>query len=153
MEEANFVFDLSNTIVLPFWILLILFPRSGLTRTVFAHPKFSPMHILAIIYAAMVIPALFSAPEIISSLAKPTLAGVQAMLSSPMGAAAGWIHYLCFDLFVGAFVWKKAMERGQHFRWVSIALVFVLMFGPVGWLMYEVGSLLNRDQQNLTHPA
>lgn len=95
------------------------------------------MHLLALIYALTVVPALVSHPESLAALAQPTLEGVKGLFGSDAGAAAGWIHYMCFDLFVGLAVWKSARERGQGFFWVSPVLGLVLMFGPLGWLAYE----------------
>lgn len=146
MDFSAQMFIFSNTLILPFWLLLIFFPRTKLIRRVFANPNFNPMQLLAILHAVMVVPALVSNPEIMTSLAKPTLEGIQAMMSSPSGAAAGWIHYLCFDLFVGVSVWNKAIENRQSFRWVSAVLVCVLMFGPLGWLTHELVSMFNRQR-------
>lgn len=141
MNFASGMFNFSNTLILPFWLFLIFLPRSTITRRIFANPNFSPMQLLALLYAAMVVPALISNPEILTSLARPTLEGIQSMMSSPEGAAAGWIHYLCFDLFVGVTVWKKAIDSNQSFIWVSIVLLLVLMFGPLGWLIHELASI------------
>jgi hypothetical protein len=76
----------------------------------------------------------------------PTLPGVQALLGSPGGASAGWIHYLCFDLFIGALVWRTALRRGQSFAWVSPLLILVLMVGPLGWLSYEAVSWITASR-------
>jgi len=141
MQLAHHLFNFSNTLILPFWTMLIFFPKSDLTRKLFANRTFNPMQLLAILYAIMVVPALLSSPEILQALANPTLEGIQSMMSSPSGAAAGWVHYLCFDLFVGVSVWKKATEKQQSFLWVSIVLLLVLMFGPLGWLIHELASL------------
>ncbi|MEY3901351.1 MAG: hypothetical protein RL189_657 [Pseudomonadota bacterium] len=141
MDFATSMFNFSNTLILPFWLMLIFLPRSNITRRFFSNPNFSPMQLLAILYAIMVIPALVSSPQILTALARPTLEGIQTLMSSPAGAAAGWIHYLCFDLFVGVSVWRKAIDKNQSFLWVSIVLMMVLMFGPLGWLIHELASI------------
>jgi hypothetical protein len=65
-----------------------------------------------------------------------TLAGVQQLLASPGGATVGWIHYLAFDLFVGLWVARNADKYGFA-RWVQIPiLLFVLMLGPLGLVLY-----------------
>ena len=65
-----------------------------------------------------------------------TLTGVQQLLSTPGGATVGWIHYLAFDLFVGLWVARNADKYGFA-RWLQIPiLLFVLMLGPLGLVLY-----------------
>ncbi len=140
MKSAEFLFTIGNALILPCWALIIFFPRSRVTDRVFRRSGFSPLHLLALIYVLAVVPALLASPEALVALARPTLEGVMALLGTESGAAAGWIHYLCFDLFVGVTVWKTAAERAHSFLWVSPILAMVLMLGPLGWLCYEVTS-------------
>lgn len=137
MSPAEVWFTLGNALILPFWGMLFFLPRSKMTLWVFERSGVSPLHLLALIYAITVVPALVLNPESLVALARPTLEGVKGLLGSDAGAAAGWIHYLCFDLFVGVAVWKSARERKHGFFWVSPVLGLVLMFGPLGWLTYE----------------
>lgn len=140
MNLTQAFFESANLLVLPCWLLLIVFPRASWTRRIFGHPRFGPPHLFALLYVLAVIPAVLGDPDALGVLMRPTLAGVQGLLGSPGGAAAGWIHYLCFDLFVGTVIWRSALRREQSFRWVSPVLVLVLMVGPLGWLAYEAAS-------------
>jgi hypothetical protein len=140
MSFAQSLFEIGNLVILPCWALLIFFPKSRVTQRVMGHPRLSPPHLLALLYALVVIPTLATHPEALAALARPTLDGVQQLLGSASGAAAGWIHYLCFDLFIGIHVWRTAQKREQTFLWVSPLLALVLMLGPLGWLSYEVLS-------------
>ena len=140
MNLTNNLFDWANLLVLPCWALLIVFPRASWTHRIFGHPRLGPPHLFALFYVLTVVPAVLADPGALAVLTRPTLVGVQALLGSPSGAAAGWIHYLCFDLFVGTLIWRSAVRRSQSFRWVSPLLVLVLMVGPLGWLAYEAVS-------------
>jgi hypothetical protein len=51
---------------------------------------------------------------------------------------AGWIHYLIFDLFVGAWEARDARRRGVPHLLLVPCLLFTLMIGPVGLLLYVV---------------
>jgi len=51
---------------------------------------------------------------------------------------AGWIHYLCFDLFIGSWQVRDAAARGISHWLVVPCLFFTFMFGPVGLLLYFV---------------
>ena len=49
---------------------------------------------------------------------------------------AGWIHYLCFDLFIGSWEVRDAKAQGIS-HWLVIPCLFLtFMFGPVGLLLY-----------------
>jgi hypothetical protein len=56
--------------------------------------------------------------------------------SVPHIVVAGWIHYLIFDLFVGAWETRDAQRRGIPHLLVIPCLIVTLMIGPVGLLLY-----------------
>jgi hypothetical protein len=56
--------------------------------------------------------------------------------SAPHIVVAGWIHYLIFDLFVGAWESRDAVRRGVPLWLVIPCLLGTLMFGPLGLLLY-----------------
>jgi hypothetical protein len=65
-----------------------------------------------------------------------SLQGVQRLFANPYNLLAGWIHYLAFDLFVGAWIVEDALAR-QVPWWVRVVpLPLTLMFGPAGLLLY-----------------
>jgi len=48
---------------------------------------------------------------------------------------------LAFDLFVGAYIVRKSIEKSIP-RWIySLILPFTFMFGPVGFLVFTLVSL------------
>jgi hypothetical protein len=65
--------------------------------------------------------------------------GVIHLLSEPNFALLVWIHILCFDQFIGHYIYRDNMEhRYVKLPLQSIILFLTLMFGPFGWLCYEV---------------
>lgn len=50
---------------------------------------------------------------------------------------AGWIHYLAFDLFVGAWIARTARQDGIAFALVLPCLGLTFLFGPVGFLAFS----------------
>jgi len=67
-----------------------------------------------------------------------SLAGVRTLFESDYALLGGWIHYLVFDLFIGAWEVRDAQRlRINHFL-VIPCLFFTLMAGPVGLLMYFI---------------
>ena len=67
-----------------------------------------------------------------------TLENVQKLFTSPWAALAGWIHYLAFDLFIGARIARGMEEQGLP-RWpLVILLPLTFLFGPIGFLTFEI---------------
>jgi hypothetical protein len=73
-----------------------------------------------------------------------TLANVQLLFASPWAALAGWVHYLAFDLFIGAVVARRVMEEGLPRLSLLVLLPVTLMFGPLGLLLSEIARVLLR---------
>ena len=65
-----------------------------------------------------------------------TLTDVATLFSNRWLLLAGWIHYLCFDLFIGSWEVRDAAARGISHWLVIPCLFFTFMFGPIGLLLY-----------------
>ena len=70
-----------------------------------------------------------------------SLAHVQQLFQSPWLLVAGWVHYLAFDLFIGAWITTQVIARALP-RLVLLALLpLTFLFGPIGLLGYFVCHL------------
>ena len=67
-----------------------------------------------------------------------TLENVQKLFTSPWVALAGWVHYLAYDLFIGALVSRQIMERGISRLVLIPILPLAFLFGPIGFLLAHV---------------
>lgn len=125
------LFSLTFAVAAPFWALMIVLPRWAWTRRIVC----SPLIVLppVLIYAVLVVAAW---DEVLPAVVSPTLEGVQALLGSATGAAAGWAHMIAFDLFVGRWAWLDSWERGVPAWVMSPLLVLVVLLGPLGLLGY-----------------
>jgi len=63
---------------------------------------------------------------------------VRALFANDHALAAGWLHYLAFDLFVGAWISRDGAERGVPALLVLPCLPLTFLFGPLGLLLYFV---------------
>ena len=93
----------------------------------------------ALLYAVLILPQLATALPL---LMNPTLDGIAGLLGTPAGATVGWVHFLAFDLFVGRWVYLDSRARGISAWLVSPILFVVLMFGPLGFLIYVAARAL-----------
>lgn len=104
------------------------------------------------IIAGLVVPGLLSAGYVAIIAAHwssapggfGSLADVAALFESRWMLLAGWVHYLAFDLFLGAWIARDANARGVS-RWLVIPLLpATLLFGPLGlalWLAIRIAML------------
>jgi hypothetical protein len=126
---AATIFSFGNTSILVGWILLLFLPNWKYTQTIVLN---GIIVLFAALYSYLILKDIGSfSPESFS-----TLANVKALFQNDNAVAAGWIHYLAFDLFVGAYIVREA-RNNQISRWIySIALPFTFMFGPMGYLIF-----------------
>ena len=61
---------------------------------------------------------------------------MQALFTHPGLALAGWVHYLAFDLFVGAWIVAQARAQGLSHALILPILPLTLLFGPLGLAAY-----------------
>ena len=80
-----------------------------------------------------------------------SLAGVQQIFSSPHALTAGWLHYLAFDLFVGAWIAQRADTlQLPHWQVVPI-LALTFLFGPLGYAAFICLRAVRRPQSLRLH--
>jgi hypothetical protein len=65
-----------------------------------------------------------------------SLADVATLFEQPALLLAGWIHYLAFDLFIGAWEVRDARRHGVAHLLVIPCLLLTFLLGPVGLLAY-----------------
>lgn len=127
------VFSVANMVALASWVLLAVRPRAAIVLRLSG--TVVPL-ILAMAYTLLVVLFFGSSAGDFSSLA-----GVSALFANPWILLAGWIHYLAFDLLTGVWEVRDAARRGVPHWLVVPCLVLTFMFGPVGWLLYQVVRL------------
>jgi hypothetical protein len=125
------IFSFGNSFVLLGWLLLLLLPNWKYTQAVVLN---GIILVLAVIYSFLILKDIGS----FDADSFGSLENVKALFQNDGAVAAGWFHYLAFDLFVGAYVVKKSKEFGIS-RWIySFILPFVFMFGPIGFVIYTI---------------
>jgi hypothetical protein len=128
---AEQLFSILNPVALVAWLLLALFPRRPLiTRTIAgaAVPAF-----FAVAYIVFIVGAWGASEGSFSSLD-----GVASLFSNRWLLLAGWTHYLAFDLLVGVWEVRDSIERRIPHLAVVPCLALTFLFGPAGWLSYQL---------------
>ena len=125
------VFRVVNLVAILPWLLMMVLPKTDITKAVINSNIF-PL-VLALVYAFYIFTTFGK-----SGGNFMTLSGVEKLFSKREVLLAGWVHYLVFDLFVGAWEWRDALQNNIS-HWILVpCLLLTLMFGPVGFLVYFV---------------
>ncbi|NJR13163.1 MAG: DUF4281 domain-containing protein [Phyllobacteriaceae bacterium] len=123
------LFEYSGPLAMMGWVLLVFAPFA---------PRFVDLACAAVIpallslgYAALILVHWSAAPGGFGSLAD-----VMALFTDPNIALAGWVHYLAFDLFVGAWIVRAARKEQIPHLLVLPCLPLTFLFGPAGFLAF-----------------
>ncbi len=125
------LFQLSGPVALLGWLALVLSPlRPALAQVVAG--VVVPL-VLSVGYAGLILAHWAGAEGGFGSLAD-----VAALFANPWLLLAGWLHYLAFDLLVGAWIVRRARAEGVHHALVLPCLALTFLFGPIGFFAFSV---------------
>ena len=125
------IFSVCSGLAILGWLGLALAPKLDLTRRLY--PSVVAPVMLGLVYAYLMISFQGEAPP---EGGFGTLEEVKALFSIDALLLAGWIHYLAFDLFVGAWTLRDSQDHQINHFLILPCLFFTLMAGPVGLLLY-----------------
>ena len=122
------IFSACSTLALLGWALLVFLPHQRHAHSV----------------AAVAIPLAISVVYLVliaqhfgrSEGGFGSLSDVAQLFSNPAMLLAGWVHYLAFDLFIGAWESRDAQRHGIPHLLVVPCLLLTFMLGPIGLLTY-----------------
>jgi hypothetical protein len=124
------VFSLAGMMAMGGWAALILSPLI---------PVWSDR------IAGIVVPGILSAGYVVILLAFPAPSGgfgsfaeVRELFSHADALMAGWIHFLAFDLVIGAWICRLGRRHGFPFWSVMPCLPVTFLFGPAGFLLFQI---------------
>jgi len=132
-------FALAGRLAIIGWLSLILLPRwRGVSAAL----------------AGWIIPAALSLGYLVLILVYwhdaqggfRSLDAVASLFASKPLLLAGWVHYLAFDLFIGALIARRVMAAGLPRFVLLVLLPATFLFGPVGLLLSEITLLALRPR-------
>ncbi len=147
--SADLIFSICNSAVLPGWVLLIFMPKWKWTLSLISAGLIP--FVLGLVYVGLFISQSGSMPE---GGGFGSLAGVASLFANPYVLTAGWIHYLAFDLFVGAWEVRDSQQQGISHWLVIPCLLLTFMLGPTGLALYFIiRTVKNRRFEIYAAPA
>ncbi|MGB0514868.1 MAG: ABA4-like family protein [Wenzhouxiangellaceae bacterium] len=132
--NPNQVFVLANNVMIVVWLLLLIslwMPR--LRRWAFGAGHWIMPVPLGIAYCVYLIPAMLDSSGSFSSLES-----VAELFADNRLLLAGWLHYLAFDLFVGTWIVRTALDERLPRLWTAVCLPLTFLAGPLGLLLFVV---------------
>lgn len=121
------LFQISGPVAMTGWLALVLSPLIPRASQIVAG-LIVPL-ILSTGYCALILAHWVDAPGGFGSLAD-----VMTLFTDPPIALAGWVHYLAFDLLVGAWIARTARREGIAHLFVLPFFALTFLFGPAGFL-------------------
>lgn len=129
--DFELVFSVAGLLAMMGWLLLLFSPLI---------PKASNL------IAGFLVPIVLSLGYVLLLIFFPAESGggfgsfaeVTQLFTSPNALLAGWIHFLAFDLVVGAWICRDARENEIRFWMIVPCLPITFLFGPAGFLLYTI---------------
>ncbi len=143
------LFGLASAAVLPGWAILILAPRRRPVLN--AVPALVLPGALSALYAGLVLTHF--ADAVAAGGGFGSLAEVAALFDNDWALLAGWVHYLAFDLFVGAWAAARMDRLGLDRLMQAAVLICVFLFGPLGLALVLLTDLGLRAVRQLSLQA
>lgn len=131
MSPYELIFAISNPVAMLGWLGLALFPGRKIVVDGISGVMIPAL--LAIAYAGLVAAFFADAEGGFGSIE-----AVRALFQSDALLVAGWLHYLAFDLFVGAWEVRTARAEGIAHLLVIPCLALTFLFGPLGFLAFLI---------------
>ena len=132
MSDAA-LFQVANTVPLLGWLALLLAPLNRPLAIAAARVVAS---VLAVGYLVLLGWRVAAAPGGFDPASVSTLPGLARAFSNPSVMLVGWVHYLAFDLWTGAWETEEAHRRGVP-HWLLIpCLALTFLVGPVGLVAF-----------------
>jgi hypothetical protein len=127
------VFSVCSTLAVVGWVLLVALPRHRLAHLIAS--VVIPLAI-AVVYLVLIVQHFGRSDGGFGSLAEVT-----RLFANPAMLLAGWLHYLAFDLFLGAWEVRDAQRHGVPHVLVVPCLLLTFLLGPIGLLSYMAARM------------
>ena len=124
-----------NLGVLPFWLILIFFPQSNLSK--YFITSIFPIFILSGAYIFILYKSYLGSYDFISNF--NLYLGINSLsdlFTDKSYLMMFWIHFISINLFVGGWIVKDSQRLLINKFFLAIPLIITYLIGPVGLLFY-----------------
>ena len=132
---ATLLFSYGNMLAMAGWLALLvaLFVARARPQIIVATRFIAPV-LFGLAYVAL----LVMGADAFRDGGFSSITQVRALFANDNALTAGWLHYLAFDLFVGTWIVEDGTRRGVNPFLIIPCLVLTFLFGPAGYLLYNL---------------
>ena len=124
-----------NLGVLPFWLILIFFPTSNLSR--YFVTSIFPIFILSGTYIFLLYKSYLNSYDFDSNFSLYMgIDDTTDLFSNKNFLMMFWIHFISINLFTGGWIVKDSQKFVINKFLISIPLIITYLIGPLGLLTY-----------------
>ena len=124
-----------NLGVLPFWLILIFFPNSNLSR--YFVTSIFPILILTGTYVFILYKSYLNSFDFINNFTLYlSISHLTNLFTDKFYLMMFWIHFISINLFTGGWIAKDSQKLNINKIIVAIPLVITYLIGPIGLFFY-----------------
>ena len=144
----DILYNWVNIGVLPFWLILIFFPRSHLSRY-FVTSVF-PIFILGGTYIFVLYKSYLNSFDFVGNFnLYMGIDEISDLFSDKNFLIMFWIHFISINLFVGGWIVKDSQKFMINKFLLSVPLVITYLIGPLGLFVYWLIRIFYAKNINL----
>ena len=137
-----------NLGVLPFWLILIIFPRSQICR--FFITSILPIFIFSLAYGYLLYLLFNDGYDFIRNFELYLgLDAISNLFEYKAFIIMFWIHFLAMNLFCGCWIVKDSQMFGVNKILISFPLLITYFIGPIGLTIYWIIRIFYAKRINL----
>ena len=126
-----------NLGVLPFWFILVFFPKSQISKA-FVTSVF-PILLLSIAYTYLFYVNYNDGYDFLQNFNLYLgLSHISNLFESQSFLILFWVHFLAMNLFCGGWIVKDSQLFGINKLLVSLPLIITYLIGPIGVTIYWI---------------
>ena len=124
-----------NLGILPFWLILIFFPKSHLSRYIVT--SIFPFFILSIAYIFVLYKSYLNSFDFLNNFnLYISIDNLSELFSSKNFLMMFWIHFISINLFVGGWIVRDSQKFMINKFLLFLPLIITYLIGPLGIFVY-----------------
>ena len=137
-----------NIGVLPFWLLIIFFPRSHLCK--YLATSIFPIFLLSSAYVFILYQAFLSSFDFTGNFNLYLgLSSISELFRNDYYLLMFWTHFIAINLFIGGWILKDAQKLYVNRILLAFPLIVTYLIGPIGIFIYWVIRIFYAKRLNL----
>ncbi len=137
-----------NLGVLPFWLILIFFPNSNLSR--YFVTSIFPILILSGSYVFILYKSYLNSYDFVNNFSLYLgIDRLSDLFTDRSYLMMFWIHFISINLFTGGWIVRDSQKLSINKILVSIPLVITYLIGPIGLFFYWLIRIFYTKSINL----